>query len=99
MKKSPIKDWREQKDKYSLLGKKGRILSVSCVVQPPAFMAPLAPYWVGVIKFYGKRKAAGQIVSAKKEPQAGDRVVGVMRRMVPPSAEEIINYGVKFKVL
>lgn len=98
MKKSPIEIWRQTKNRYLFLGKKGKIMSCTRIVRAPENLAGLIPYWTGVIKFSNGKKTAGQIIALDKKPKKGNRVIGVMRRMRVPDKKGIIEYGVKFKL-
>ena len=96
--RSPISAWRKTKTTYRYLGKKGLIVSFTKVINPPAGFGRL-PYWVGIIEFPDGERQTSQLVLEGKEPKVGGKVIGIVRKIGQVGKEEIINYGVKFKLL
>jgi uncharacterized OB-fold protein len=94
--KNPIRKWRT-KAKYQHLGKTGKIVSFTKVNNPPAGFGNL-PYYVGVIKI-AKEQITSQLVVEGEKPAIGKQVKGILRIIGQAKNEEIINYGVKFKVI
>ena len=95
--KSPIAQWRN-KEKYKYLGKRGKIVSFTKVNNPPKGFGKI-PYYVGIVKFKNGQKKTGQLVLEGKKPKINSKVKGIIRRIGTPGKEEIINYGVKFKLI
>lgn len=95
---SPISQWREKKKEYQYLDKIGRIISFTKIANPPQGFGKL-PYWVAVIEFKNKERKTGQLVLEGKKPKIGAKVRGVIRIINQPNKEEIINYGIKFKLI
>lgn len=96
MSTNPIADWRQNKTKYTLLGKKGTLLSCTRVVNPPAGQGT-HPFWVGVARF-GKTRVTAPLIIEGQEPRIGSGVIGVVRRFGEAGPEEHLTYGVKLKV-
>jgi len=95
--KNPIRKWRN-KNKYQYLGKQGEIVSFTKVNNPPLNFGRL-PYYIGIIKFPGGGQITGQLVLEGQEPAIGKKAEGVLRIIGQAKDEEIINYGVKFKLV
>ena|SRR3989344_6284123 len=101
---SPVKIWRNQGKIASLLGKKGVIISWTMVRVPPAGFSDQAPYPVVLVQLEGKRIMA-QLVDPPVGGQVGKKgligmkVITVIRRVVQPSTEGVIPYGIKVKPL
>ena len=96
--KSPIAVWRSKRKDYQFLGEIGKIISLTRIFDPPEGFGKL-PYFVAVVEFKKGRRRAGQLVLEGKEPKIGARVKGVIRRVGQPGPEEVVRYGVKFKVI
>ncbi|MBU0619301.1 OB-fold domain-containing protein [Patescibacteria group bacterium] len=96
---SPIKAWRKAKNNCLYLGKKGRVISCTLVNYPPKDYIQWAPYWTGVIELNSGKRVVSQLVVSNKQPKEGDWVIGVFRQLKPPLKAEIIEYGVKFKII
>ena len=105
---SPVKVWRNQKKIASLVGKTGKIISWTIVRVPPAGFSDQAPYPVVVVELEGSKplektqdkRIVAQLVNwEKKDLEIGKRVVTVIRRVVQPSTEGVIPYGIKVKPL
>ncbi len=96
--KNPILNWRQQKQKYQLLGKQGRIVSFTKITNPPQGFG-LLPYHVAIVDFGKQGKQTGQLVLEGKIPVRGGRVRAVLRIIGRQDSKELINYGVKFKLI
>lgn len=97
---SPIKSWRNNKNKYQYLDKLGKIVCLTKIYTATADFSKEVPYSVGIIEFEDKEKIAGQIVNEnEKEIKTGDRVIGIIRKGRETANDGIIEYLVKFKAL
>jgi len=94
--RSPISNWRD-KEKYKYLGKTGKIVGFTKINNPPKGFGKV-PYYVGIIEMRGGKKLTAQLVLEGKKPEIGGKARGIIRRIGIPDKEEIINYGVKFKI-
>ena len=93
---SPVKVWRERRQRYCYLGKVGRIKSFTQVMGGPEGFTKI-PYWVGVIDLDKGESATGQLVEFdEKELKRGLKVKGVLRRLGVADKDGVIEYGVKF---
>ena len=103
---SPVKLWRNQKKTASLVGKTGKIVSWTVVRLPPAGFSDQAPYPVVVVELESGRRITAQLVDPSKrsgqdgtEDLMGLKVITVVRRVVQPTTEGVIPYGIKVKSL
>jgi uncharacterized OB-fold protein len=94
-----VKIWRQAKKNYQYLGKKGKIISCTRVNNAPEDYSPWVPYWAGLVDIGKGQRVAVQMVLETQSLKVGDRVIGVLRRLKPPKKGEIIEYGVKYKVI
>ncbi len=95
---SPVKQWRNQKYSRQLLGKNGRIVSFSKIYIPPAGYEDQAPYYIAVIDM-GTHRVMGQLVDEYESAvKIGARVQAVIRRVRFVREDDVIPYGIKFKV-
>lgn len=96
---SPVKIWRRQKEVRKILGKKGKIISWTKIFVAEVEFKQLAPYFVILVEFDDKTKVVGQLVDFNGEKiNFGDRVVAILRKVKSIKEEDIIPYGVKFKL-
>lgn len=96
---SPALLARTKDERYRFLGKKGKIISFTSIAVGPENLMKRTPYLVAVIDF-GKIRATLPLVnSAAEQIKKGTEVVGVLRRMVEPTEEGVITYGVKCRLL
>lgn len=93
--KSAVVVWRHQKTNYQSLGKIGRVISKTRIIEAPAGF--VGPYWVVMVQLAGKR-VVGQWAD-ETEPKIGMKVIGALRRIGEVGAAEVIEYGVKWKKL
>ena len=95
---SSVRLWRKQQDDASLLGKRGTIVSwTEIFVAPPKF-SKQAPYTIVLVELENSKKVYGQLVDFDlSDRQIGKQVSSVLRRNGEVDAQEVIEYGVKFK--
>lgn len=97
---SPVKLWRNQQKVADLVGKTGRIISWTVIRVPPADFIDQAPYPVVLVELDDGLRITAQLVDWEDEHLVpGQRVVAVVRRIVKPSTEGVIPYGIKAKPL
>jgi uncharacterized OB-fold protein len=96
--KNPIANWRSQEKNLKILEKKGRIISFSKIFNPPQGFGSL-PYYVGLIDLGKFGKIAGQLVLNGKKLKKGAKVKAVLRIIGSQNKKELINYGIKFKLI
>ncbi len=94
---NPIKSWRKQKQVRPLLGKQGTIVTWTKIyVSAPEFKEQ-TPYFSALIELENGEKVYGQIVDAQ-EVKIGQQVESVLRIIRKGNDEDIIEYGMKFKL-
>jgi uncharacterized OB-fold protein len=84
---NPIAYWRQVKKEKQLLGKWGKIVTLTYNQDKDE--------WIGIIQGEDFKVAAG-IVANFSKPRIGDEVVGVLRLVDNSNPEDLIYYGVKF---
>lgn len=97
---SPVKIWRRQKEIRELLNKKGTIISWTYIYAPPSDFKKYAPYAVALVEFENGEKAFGQLTETDiKKIKIGLPVISILRKVRDVSSEDVIAYGLKFKLL
>ena len=95
---SPVKLWRNQKRIRSLLGKEGVIVTWTIIYVPPGGFSSYAPYPLAVVALTNGERIIAQMVDyAKEELHTGQKVRTILRRVMEPSTDGIIPYGIKVK--
>ena len=92
--KSAVKIWRERKERYKNLGKTGRVVSWTKIIEAPDGWQ--GQYYGVIVELDDKLKVMGQMADCKKI-RVGDKVIGVLRRLGEARENEVIEYGVKWK--
>jgi len=95
---NPAAYWRKKKRVFLFLNKIGTLVNFTKINNPPRGFGKHA-YWVGIIEFEDGTRNMGQLVLEGKTPKVGATVKGVARKMRAVNVKEVINYGVKFKLL
>ena len=97
---SPVKIWRRQEDIRKLLGKKGVVISWTKILVPGTHFKSFAPYYVALVELENGERIAAPIVDAgENEVQIGSRVQTTLRKVRQTTEEDVIAYGIKFKLL
>ena len=96
---SPIKIWREAKNQHKYLGKTGNIVSFTQINAGPAGFEKQTPYWAGIMELQNGERIAGQIVNSEKKPAVKSKVIAILRRTREPDKKEIVQYGIKWRIL
>ncbi len=106
---SPVKVWRNQKKTARLIGKTGTIVAFTLVRVPPSDFTNQAPYPVVIVDLaggepfvrqpadQGKRITAQLVDWEDKHLVVGQPVVTVVRRIMEPTCDGVIYYGIKVK--
>lgn len=96
---SPIKVWRDSKEIKKFLGKRGKILVWTKISAAPAGFEHEAPLFVAIVQFKDFRMPL-QIVDANEEDiKVGKIVETVVRRTIKVRIDEVIEYGVKARLI
>jgi len=91
---SSIPGWRRQQNNYSDLGRIGKVVSKTRIIEAPSGFS--GPYWVVMIQLEKHHRVLGQWAD-EVEPKIKMKVVGVLRRIGEADPTEVIEYGVKWK--
>lgn len=95
---NPIQTWRKQKEIRPLLGKQGKVITWTKIfVSAPEFKEQ-TPYNVALVQLENGEKVYGQIVDTQ-EVNIGQTVESVLRIVKKGDNEDIIEYGLKFKLV
>ncbi len=89
-----VKIWRERDERLRYLGKAGKIISFTKILESPQGFED-QPYYVVMVEVNDKR-VVGQWVSGKR-PEMGMKVKGVLRKSGIAEKAAVIEYGVKWK--
>ncbi|MDP1722408.1 MAG: OB-fold domain-containing protein [Candidatus Gottesmanbacteria bacterium] len=97
---SPVKLWRNQKKIAELVGKTGVVISFTVIRVPPADFTDQAPYPVALVQLdRGERITAQMVDWEEKHLVIGTPVITIVRRVMSPSTDGVIPYGIKVKPL
>ena len=98
MSQNAVRVWRKQQQDKTKLGKTGIIRSWTEVfVSPPKFESD-TPYTVVLVELETKELVYGQLVDfSVEERKIGTKVTSVFRKVGDIDAEDVVEYGVKFK--
>lgn len=97
---SPVKIWRNQKKIASLLGQVGELVTWTIVRVPPDGFSDQAPYPVGIIALENGERVVVQIVDWREgQLCAGAKIKLIVRRIMEPSQDGVIPYGIKAVVI
>ncbi len=98
--KSPVTLWRKQKKEVQIVGQEGTIITwTKILVSPPKFGA-FTPYYVVLVELTNKEKVYGQLVDFEEKDLAiNKKVKATLRKSGSIGPNDVIEYGVKFKLL
>lgn len=104
---SPVTVWRHHKNIKNYLGKHGKIIVWTKVFVAPAGYEHEAPYFVAIVEFapsagsgLAGKKMPLQIVDYEgKELQVNQKITTVVRRLGKVKLDEVIEYGIKAKLV
>ena len=97
---SPIKTWRNSKNQHKYLGKKGKIVSFTQINAGPVGFENQTPYWAGIIELEDGERIAGVLIAVRNQkPKASNKTIGILRIMRDVGEEEVVEYGVKWKII
>jgi uncharacterized OB-fold protein len=97
---SPVKIWRNQKSIAGLVGKTGTLVAWTVIRVPPAHYSAQAPYPVVLVRLGDGHLVTCQFVDWNEQHLIVDQPVRlVVRKVVEPTEDGIIPYGIKAKPL
>ncbi len=93
---SPVKIWRNQHHIAAQIGMVGRIVSWTIIRVPPEGYGDQAPYPVVLVELASGDRMPFQLVDADAQAiHIGQAVRCVVRRMMEPSDDGVVPYGIK----
>lgn len=96
---SPVTIWRDHKNLHNYLNKVGKIVVWTKILVPPAGFEHEAPYIVGIIQFSDERLPLQIVDCDEKDLKINQKVITVVRKIGKAKSEDVIEYGVKVKLL
>lgn len=97
---SPVTVWRHHKNIKNYLGKQGKVIVWTKVFVAPAGYEHEAPYFVAMIQFKDGKKMPLQIVDYEgTELKRNQKIITVVRRLGKVKLDEVIEYGIKAKLI
>lgn len=96
---NPVHIWRNTKELHKFLGKKGEIVVWTKIFVAPEGFESQVPYYAGIIELENGIRKTFQIVDCDKDPKFGQKVILVIRRIKTTDAQDVIQYGIKAKLL
>lgn len=97
---SPVTVWRHHKNIRNYLNKRGKVVVWTRVFVAPAGFEHEAPYFVAIVEFEDKKRMPLQIVDFEGEGlKRNQKIVTVVRRLGKVKLDEVIEYGIKAKLL
>lgn len=104
---SPVTVWRHHKNIRNYLNKRGRVIVWTKVFIAPAGFEHEAPYFVAIVEFEDKKRIPLQIVdfegdalpAGRQGLKQNQKIVTVVRRLGKVKLDEVIEYGIKAKII
>ncbi len=97
---SPVTIWREHKNIHNYLGKIGKVIVWTKVFIAPAGFEHQVPYIVGIVELEGKDRLPLQIVECEeKDLKPNQKVTLIVRRIGKTSSADVVEYGLKAKLI
>lgn len=97
---SPVTIWRHHKNIRNYLNKRGKIIVWTKVFVAPAGFEHESPYFVAMVEFKDGKRMPLQIVDFEGEDLKKNlKIVTVVRRLGKVKLDEVIEYGIKAKIL
>lgn len=97
---TPVNIWRKHKELHKFLGQQGTLLLWTKIFAAPTGFEHQTPYLVGLVDFDNQKRQLLEIVDVPEEELVvGQKVEVVIRRSGKPSADGVIEYGVKAKIV
>lgn len=97
---SPVKIWRRQKEIKKQIGKIGKIISWTVIETAAEKFKNQGKIMVVLVELENQERIFGELVdyTSKTALKIGQEVVSVIRRVGGVNPEEVIGYGLKFKL-
>lgn len=98
---SPVKIWRRQKEIKKQIGKIGKIISWTTIETAAEKFKTQGKITVVLVELENQERIFGELVdsTSKTALKMGQKVISVIRRVGDLNPEEVIAYGLKFKLV
>ena len=96
---SPVTIWRAHKNLHNYLNKVGKLIVWTKVVVPPAGFEHEAPYLAGIVEFEDVRLPLQIVDCEEKDLKINQKVITVIRKIGKAKSEDVIEYGLKVKLI
>lgn len=97
---SPVTVWRHHKNIRHYLHKKGKVIAWTKVFTAPAGFEHEAPYFVVMVEFEDKTRMPLQVADCDEDSlKPGRKIITTVRKRGKVGLEEVIEYGIKAKLL
>lgn len=97
---SPVKIWRRQGDIRSTLGKRGVIITWTKILVAGTDFKSFAPYYVAVAQLENGQRISAPLVNINdNEIKIGAKVKATLRKVRQTTQDDVIAYGIKFRLL
>jgi uncharacterized OB-fold protein len=97
---SPVKIWRRQSEIKKLIGRVGKVVSWTTIETAAEKFRNQGRITIVLVELENQEKIFGELVdyTSKKALKIGQSVISIIRRVGEVHPEEIIAYGLKFKL-
>jgi uncharacterized OB-fold protein len=98
---SPVKIWRRQKEIKTKIGKIGKIISWTIIETTTEKFRNQGKIAIVLVELDNKERIFGELAdyTSKTVLKIGQNVISVIRRIGKVGPEEVIGYGLKFKLI
>lgn len=96
---SPVQIWRSHKKLNTYLGKRGKLLVWTKILVAPSGFEHQVPYLAGIVQFSDGEKMPVQIVDCNEDLKLNQKVEVVIRKIGKVESQDVIEYGVKVRII
>lgn len=96
---TPASIWRQHKTLHSYLNKVGRLIVWTKIFVAPEGFEHQTPYLVGIVQFAQERLPLQIVDCDEQDLKVNQKVKVVIRKIGKAKSEDVIEYGLKAKVL
>ena len=93
---NPVFNWRHNTQRSKYLGKKGKLLGFTVIRVKPKHMESIPDYCVGLIQIDNHQIMARLSDVDHDQLTIGLKLIGRLRRLLPPTPDSPILYGTVF---
>lgn len=97
---SPVQIWRQHKKLHTYLNKVGKLVVWTKILVAPSGFEHQVPYLVGIVQLDNGDRLPLQIVDCEeKDLKENLKVITVIRKTGKVKSEDVIEYGLKTKLI